>query len=367
MASAESYWEKFLARKAVATARGYRNRVNAFLEYAGVTHEGLYDLQRAAERAEDPREGDVVVDLAVSFFKHLTAEGYSPGTVSGHSSAIKMFMVSNKCNGFKIPREDVPYVDADGSHVITVEQYEGAWDSVSQEFKFRNRALLSFLKEAGIRTGDASRFTVRDYLDLEDIGDGFKACSSATLTSKRKRMAYIHLGPEATAAIDLYLKHRREDAGKPYTIQNLGRIEDRVYPSFDEGQSLFLGRGGADMSVDSLGQVLSRIFKPFPKVTAHSLRKFHRTKLEGAGMADGWIKKLQGKAASVYSQPEKNGELTKKYRECYHALRVFGKEEEEITKLNDRLDKVERMNELLVTLLGKGGNVGDLVEQLQRA
>lgn len=365
MASAESYWEKFLGRKAFATARGYRTRVNAFLEYAGLTHEGLYDLQREAERADDPREGDVVVDLAVAFFKHLAEEGFAPGTVSGHASAIKMFMVSNKCNGFTIPREDVPYVDADGSHVITGEQYEVAWDSVSQEFKLRNRALLSFLKDAGIRTGDASRFTVRDYMDLEDIGDGFKACSSATLTSKRKRMAYIHLGPEATAAIDLYLKHRREDAGKTYTIKNLGRDEVRVYPMFDEGQSLFLGRGGADMSVDSLGQVLSRLFRPFPKVSAHSLRKFHRTKLEGAGMPDGWVKKLQGKAASVYSQPEKNGELTKKYRECYHALRVFGKEEEEITKLNDRLDKVERMNELLVTLLGKGGNVGDLIEQLQ--
>ncbi len=346
MASAESYWEKFLGKKAPATARGYRNRFNAFLEFAGLTHEGVYDLQLVAERADDPREGDVVVDLAVSFFQHLTEEGYAPGTVAGHASAIKMFMVSNKCNGFTIPREDVPYVDADGSHVITGEQYVAAWDSVSQEFKLRNRALLSFLKDSGIRTGDAARFSVRDYLDLVDLGGGFKTCGRALLTSKRKRMAYVHLGPEATKAIDLYLAHRRDNAGRPYRIKNLGRVEDRVYPLFDEGQSLFLGRGGMDMSVDSLGQVLSRILRPFPKVTAHSLRKFHRTNLQGAGMADGWIKKLQGKAASVYSQPERNGMLTEKYIECYDdALKVFGLEKEEIEQLNMRLVEMTRIVE----------------------
>jgi len=63
-------------------------------------------------------------------------------------------------------------------------------------------------------------------------------------------------------------------------------------------------------------------------------------------MADGWIKKLQGKAASVYSQPERNGMLTEKYIECYDdALKVFGLEKEEIEQLNMRLVEMTRIVE----------------------
>lgn len=343
MTTAESYWEKHLDKKSPRTAYNYRKRFNNFLEFVGLTHEGVYEMQRAAEMAEDPREGDVVVDLAVEFVRHLTQKGYAPGTISGHVTAIKMFMISNKCKGFEISKDEIPYVDSDGSHVITKHQIVIAWDSVSQEFKLRNRAIISFLKDSGLRIGDVSRFTVRNYLELEDIGDGFRICKDAFLTNKRKRNAYLHLGPEATEAVDEYIQNRIETSGQMYEITHGGKFETRTYPIYDEEQALFLGRGGKNMSVDAIGQLMSRIFKDFRKVSAHSLRKFHTTNLEGAGMPDGWVKKLQGKATSVYSQPEKNGELTKKYIECYPALRVFGTEKEEIEKQNSRIEELNRI------------------------
>lgn len=348
MATAESYWDKYLANKMPDTARGYRTKFDAFLKFTGLTHEKVFEMQKLAGVAEDPREGDLVVDLTLSFIKHLTEAGYAAGTIAGHVSVIKMFMESNKITSFLMPRDAVPYVDADGSHVITKDQFLLAWDSVSQEFKFRNRAILAFLKDSGLRIGDVSRITIRDYMALEDIGDGFKKCGVALMTRKRKRLAYLHLGPEATEAIEKYLEHRKNSSGKEYTIKNLGRIETRTYPVYDEGQAIFLGRGGKAMSVDSLGQVLSRILRPFRKVTAHSLRKFHTTNLQGAGMPEGWVKKLQGKAASVYNQPEKNGKLTAKYIECYDALRAFGAEKLKLKERERELEALRADNLILM-------------------
>ncbi|GAH99941.1 unnamed protein product, partial [marine sediment metagenome] len=70
------------------------------------------------------------------------------------------------------------------------------------------------------------------------------------------------------------------------------------------------------------GQQFERLCADFAKISAHSFRKFHRSMLEGAGMPEAWVKKLQGKAASVYSQPEKTGHFTGKYIQWYHALRL---------------------------------------------
>ena len=51
MATAESYWEKHLAKKMPGTARTYRTKFDAFLEFTGLTHERVYEMQREAVQA----------------------------------------------------------------------------------------------------------------------------------------------------------------------------------------------------------------------------------------------------------------------------------------------------------------------------
>lgn len=53
-------------------------------------------------------------------------------------------------------------------------------------------------------------------------------------------------------------------------------------------------------------------------------------------------KKLQGKAADVYSRPEESGELTKKYIECYNALLIFG-EQVSAQKLDEQTEQIEKL------------------------
>jgi len=358
MAKALSYWNRHLAKKDPDTVRSYTNHFDRFLEQTGLSAEELYEMQRRAEEAKDPRDTGEVVDIAVHHIKWMEAEGYSAGTIGNFVTAINVFFDVNKCDGFEIPKEDIPFADHDGQNVITKAQLRKAWDRTGEEFKLRNRAMTMMAKDIGLRIGDIAEITVREYMEAEDLtgqrfpveengreimirGDGFKRWVKPIVTRKRKRNAYPHIGPEAIEAIDAYIEERRRRSGERYPVTHGGRTEMRLYPVFDLDQKLFLGRGGRPLSKDALGQQFERLCDGFAKISAHSFRKYHRTMLEGAGMPQAWVKKLQGKAASVYSQPEKTGHLTGKYIHCYHALRAFYKDDEEINELQDKVRELE--------------------------
>jgi len=358
MAKAQAYWDRHLDRKDPDTSRGYRNHFDRFLERIGLTAEELYEMQKKAEAAEDPRDTGEVANLAVQHIKWMEAEGYKAGTIGNFVTTINVFFIVNKCDGFEIPKEEIPFADHDGQHVITKSQLRRAWDRTGEEFKMRNRAMIMVAKDIGLRIGDIAEITVREYLEAEDLtgqkfpvedngreiffrGDGFKRWVKPIVTKKANRNAYTHIGPEAIEAVDAYIEERRHRSGERYPIIHGGRTEMRAYPVFDVDQKLFLGRGGHPLSKEALGQQFERLCEGFVKISAHSFRKYHTTMLEGAGMPEAWVKKLQGKAASVYSQPEKTGHLTGKYIQCYHALRAFYKDEEEVSNLQEKVMELE--------------------------
>jgi len=358
MARAETYWERHLSRRGPDTRRGYRNQLERFLERTGLSYEELYRLQRRAEEAEDPRDTGEVVELAVQHMRWMESEGWKAGTIKNFVTAINVFFSVNKCDGFEIPKVDVPFADPDGQHVITKAQIGRAWDRTGEEFKIRNRAMIMLAKDIGLRIGDVAEITVREYLAAEDLtgqrfpvedngreimvrGDGFRRWVRPIVTRKRRRNAYPHIGSESIEAVDAYIEERRIRSGKRYPVTHQSRTEMRLYPVFDIDQKLFLGRAGRPLSKDALGQQFERLCDGFAKISAHSFRKYHRTMLEGAGMPEGWVKKLQGKAASVYSQPEKTGHLTGKYIHCYNALKVFPKDDEEVNALQDKVTELE--------------------------
>jgi integrase len=356
MAKAIEYWEKHLARKAPATAKNYRNRFNTFLERSGLTAEELYSMQREAEEVEDPRETGAVAEMVIDYLRELEKEGVAAGTIGNVATAISMFFKVNKCKGFELPPEEIPKGDSYGQRMATKDMIRRAYDRTGHEFKLRNQAMLMFAKDSGLRIGDMAFLTVRDYLALEDLtgqtfeymkdgkavevkGDSFKRSIRPILTQKKKINAFVHIGPEATEALDAYIEERRQMSGQRYPVYHgrapagTPRIMMRRAPVFDEEQALFLGRGGRPLSKDALGQQFERLFDAHDKVSAHSLRKFHWTMLESAGLPTNWIKKLEGKkivgSVGAYSRPEEmvnsdGKNLTDRYVECYLALQVFG-------------------------------------------
>lgn len=358
MAKAQEYWDRHLSKKEPDTQRGYRDQFKRFLERTGLSAEELYEMQKRSEAAEDPRDTGEVVDLVIQHIKWMETEGLKAGTIKNFVITMNMFFKVNKCDGFEVPKEDVPFADPDGQYVITKAQLRKVWDSTAKEFKLRNRAMIMLAKDIGLRIGDIAEITVREYLEAEDLtgekfpvedngreimvrGDGFKRWVKPIVTRKMRRNAYPHIGPESIEAVDAYIEERQTRSGKKYPVTHGWKTVMRVFPVFDVDQKLFLGRSGRPLSKDALGTQVKRLCDGLAKISAHSFRKYHRTMLEGAGMPEGWVKKLQGKAASVYSQPEKTGHLTGKYIQCYHALKAFYKDDQEVNNLQEKVMELE--------------------------
>ena len=126
------------------------------------------------------------------------------------------------------------------------------------------------------------RARARDWLEAESHvvdGEVFKLFEPKE-TGKTKAPAYVIVGPESVEAIDQYMEDRRNN-GLPMS------------PS----SPLFLNRQNTRFHPDGFGHVFQRLGKFLDKkrISAHSLRKFHTTMLEYAGVSQNWIKKLQGK------------------------------------------------------------------------
>ena len=301
---AETYFERKLKSKSMSTQTGYRRYLNGFLEWAELSHEGLYEMSRRSQLVDDPREGDEVIDTVRAYLEAMEREGYSNSTMNIFLKALKFFMVANKqpfslkdlrkrkiSNGVKrASLEDAReiYMYGMGAGVT----------------KHRNRALLCFLKETGLRVSDASALDVKDYHEAKRVeanGRIFKVFKPFK-TQKTGDLAHPIIGSEAIDALDKYIG---------------GRIVGPLFLS-DEGE-----RWSAQaMSAHVLRQKKYALGDK-TRISAHSFRKLHRTLLEGAGVPVEWVKILQGKKSDVYSRPQDGPELLEAYAKAYPTLCIF--------------------------------------------
>lgn len=354
-----------LDTKAASTKSNYIRNFKKFLERWNLSPDELYELRVADKKSEDTRDHKRIERMVKTQMKEHRQNGYAASSCGQIRKSVLSFYESQGLE-VNLKSKDDPSGITNGQRVVTIEQIRQMCDRMVFWYKLRNQAIVLSLKDTGLRISDLGALNVGQYLSARVIennkGEQYRVFLDPVETIKMKEPAYVHFGPESIDLIDQYLQQRRE-SGEVLTLDRpLFATAKKTKYALENG-----GRLSKGTFTGMFGRLKKYLDNNGHKISAHSLRKFHRTRLEGAGMPEGWVKKLQGKKASVYSQPEENGDLTEKYVECYHALRIFGKEQEEITNLNDRLDKIERMNELLMVLLSKEGNGGDLLEQLRKS
>lgn len=326
MVMALEYWDEYLKNKSPSTRQNYSIYFNKFIESTGITAEELYNMQLKAMKSEDPRDKRIVARMVSKFIREMVEEGYHPTTANTVAKAVKSFFVANEIN-FKIRRDEKPVNVYRGQNLITSDQLREwyySWSSGSA-FRQRNRALMLFLKDSGLRVSDASLLNVEDYLNCKgnppnDQGERFKAFYPK-ITQKTSQTAHIHIGPEAITELDEYLEGR-------------------------ESGPLFLARDGSRMVNRAMSNVFCRVSNSTEnggniRLSAHSIRKFHKTRLSST-MENEWINILQGKSSDVYTRPQDDGSLTRKYVESYDQLRIFGEE-----------DKKNRQRDLEISALKK--------------
>lgn len=311
-------WIDILDTMASGTKSIYIHEFNRFCKRFDTTAPQLYEMRKADQISPEPLERKRIEKKIQVLMAEMEKKGYSASTCKQVRKAMSSFF---EVAGMEIhlKRRHQPQGESKGTLVVTKKQILQIIElMIRSGYRVRNVAIILALKDCGLRIGDLRMLNYGDWLNAETVfnerGEPFKRLDPEK-TTKMKVYAYIHFGPESVNAVEAYLKPIREKRrGRGETIP-----ED--WPLFESIS------GWERITEGSLKKMIPATAKKLGLngIANHSFRKFHRTQLEDAGMPDGWIKKLNGKKASVYSQPELTGKLTVKYLECYDALRVLDK------------------------------------------
>ncbi len=330
-------WEQDLSARAKNTRKLYRRYLNQFLERWETTPDELYSMRKADFDSDDPRDKQSVERMVKVMMSEMRAEGYAASTCSFIGKAVSSFFESQGLP-LELKSKDAPKVFYNGQYLALKEHIAKMWDYAPTENKIKTRAILTFVKDSGLRISDVSALNLCNYLEAKRVdqnGEMF-AVFNPIETEKTSAPAFIHVGPETTAALDAYLEER-ETQGLP----------------MDPDSPLFLNRYKTRYNSTSMGMIFLRLKKllGLTKVSAHSLRKFHTTMLESAGVHENWIKKLEGKRVTgsmgPYSKPEETGKLTEAYVQAYPKLRIFG-EQASATQVKEQADKIAELEKLLL-------------------
>ncbi len=313
----QEIWESELALKADGTQRKYLEKFNAFLVRWETTPEELYEARLSDLRSGDPLKFRRIEKMVETQMNEIVRGGLSASTAQQLKKAVSLFFEAVNMP-LKMKAKNMPNGDYLGQRMMRADQQRELIGALNRLNKNRNTAILTTLKDSGLRVSDVSALTLEAYNMAEtvynEIGEPFKVFDPE-ITKKCKVRAFIHLGPESIKAIDEYLEERKEK----------GRIEG--FPS------LFINRKNEAYAEGTMGRMIAHQCKArgkkFNKLSAHSFRKFHRTMLQKGRVPDSWIDKLQGKTVDTYSRPEEggapeeNGDLTQAYIDAYNHLRIF--------------------------------------------
>ena len=325
-------WMMELETKAGNTRDNYIRFFRQFLRRWNLEPEGLYEMRRSDLNSEDPRDHKRIEKMVKVQMAEMRKAGQAAGTCRNLMKAVKSFFEAQDLD-LKFRARDVPRGAYNGQSLAMPDQIREMHDACARavEFRYRNRALLMFLKDSGLRISDAAKVLVADYLEaitvFNEDEEPFKVWADPLETTKTGAYAYVHIGPEAITALNEYLEERQAEPEAPLFVMEDGR-------RFTPGALTALFR-----------RMASKLGKRGRKISAHSLRKFHTTMLE-ATMSKSWICKLQGKSTGPYSQPELlPDQLTGAYIAGYDRLRILALapavKAEEVKALRERVKDLE--------------------------
>lgn len=271
-------WMDALATRSKSTKDTYMRYFKRFCDWSSKTPDELRELKFQEDQKEKPWERSEVENLLRGYIEHLKNKGFK--TLFVPYSAVKSFFT---CNGLPLNLNggDAPINhSAQGSVVPTREDIQQIVASCEY---LRDRAIILFLKDSGLRTSDLEGLK---WGDLNAIGEGF--LSFETVTRKRGVLARGFVGPETVKALELYKRKRL--LGTRRIPAETDVMKHPVFSKITEGH---VGIGSK-----TLTSRLSYIFclaKMHEKgVSAHGLRKFWEQHVHGKKAS--YVKQLNGRA-----------------------------------------------------------------------
>jgi len=229
-----------------------------------------------------------------------------------------------------------------GQRGMSTEHVAKTLEEAGDENRLRNRALVHLLKDSGLRASDLPQLNLSHYHEAEKrSGDGETyLVFDPERTQKCGVWAHIHIGPEAVEALNAYIERERGDPSLGGGALFLMRK-----PKHEGGQGLKPDRriSAANISKTIRRMMERALGKDVKRRSGHSLRKYHRTKLQPF-LPERWINYMQGKAHDPYTKAieVQPGELFNLYVKAYAKLRVRPAEasRDEVERLRAEVERV---------------------------
>ena len=229
---------------------------------------------------------DWTTRLLRAFISWLHEKGYAKSTIARRLAAVRSFgkflcrqavLKENPAKGLRGPR-----LDKKLPHFLTLADVQKVLAAPSESVWSgrRDRAMLETLYSAGIRVSELVGLNLLD----ADLTDGV-----ATVRGKGKKERLALLGPQAVAAINLWLPDRAallEKARK-------------------ESVAIFLNKGGTRLTTRSVGRLLAKHLKKAgldPRTSPHTLRHSFATHMLDAGADIRGVQELLGHKSLATTQ-----------------------------------------------------------------
>jgi site-specific recombinase XerD len=254
--------------------RGFKLSLGASgrAEKTVVTYEDAVRLLSGFARDQGmPGLAEMDTNVVRHWLMSLHKRGNKPGGISVRYRAVKRFFKwavqeeerdanpMDRIDPPRIPNEIQPYYSEDNLNAVLKAIGRGKTDH-----EFRDKAIITTLYDTGMRTSELTGMNVED-IDWKDF--------SILVTGKGGKERRVSIGQKAAAAIDRYIRKRRDDS---------------VY--------VWLASGNKSFSNNGLAMMLRRRFNAagVPFRGAHAFRRaFAMTYLEGGGALDD-LKELGG-------------------------------------------------------------------------
>jgi len=345
-------WMESLANRKEITRQGYLRNFEGFLEYTGKTADELRQLKYEENQNDKPWERNKAENLVRAYLKHLT-EDNGRKNVEGPYYAIRSFF---SCNGLplNLNHGDTPTnYSSEGSAVPTAEDIKDVLDAC--EF-IRDRGMVLFLKDSGLRVSDLPKLT---WDSLKPMGEGFLAFK--IVTAKEGVLARGFVGGETSKILDLYKKKRLEGTRRVPPEKNIEK-----HPVF-----ALLNHGDKRLKAAVIAARLSFIFNLAgmreKEISAHGLRKYWEQHVHAKKTS--YVKQLNGRALSKVEKAYDwltTEQLFEIYKSNYDNLKVLSTPiAKELNELRDEYEsKLEKIRKEHEDLRIKYQTLSTLIEQI---
>ena len=308
-------WKKHLSTRVERTRNEYFRTFNMFVEWAKKTPEQLRIMKYEESQKQEPWLRTEVENLVRQYLGYLNEKGYSGSYIHVVLSSIKSFFSAQNMP-LRLNSNDRPRVASE--HASAVPTHKDMKKIVDAADSLRNRALVLFLKDTGLRVSDVAKLK---WKDLKPREQGF--CGFKIVTEKKKVVARGFFGLETTEALELYRKQR---LGGTRHVKPEKNIEDHfVFVPLPVSGHFDGGRHGMDPAV--VGARVGDCIKLAGfrgKYTPHGLRKFWEQNVRADREA--YLKQLNGRKLSAVERAyywRTEEQLCELYKENYDNLRIF--------------------------------------------